>query len=97
MKPGKRRRARLGAFIYIAVTVALLAATISLDAYASERRASRRYRGSRLTTCGFVRGLPVIGPQVVGVPCQFWNLMPLTLVGVFAGAWLVIGLVRGKG
>ena len=95
----KRTSARIGAAFFVALAAAALALTISMGWLAAEDRwrpdlisGTPRYR---LFTCGFVRGLPVVGDYASGVPCQFWNLMPLTGIGVLFGGWLIIDLLKG--
>lgn len=96
----KRNSARVGAAFFVAVAGAALAVTMSMGWLAAEDRwrpdlilGIPRYR---LFTCGFVRRLPVVGAYVSGIPCQFWNLMPLTGLGVLFGGWLVIDLLKGR-
>jgi len=95
----KRSRARVGAAFFVALAAAAVAVTMSMGWLAAEDRwrpnlvlGIPRYR---LFTCGFVRRLPIVGAHVSAVPCQFWNLMPLTGVGVLFGGWLVLDLVKG--
>ena len=102
-KEQKRRNARLGALFYIVLFVALLIITISTNSCAAEeyRRGNLTslitgdptWGRIRLTTCGFVRGLTP--SQLDIVPCQIWNLMPLTAVALFA-AWFLVRDFAGQ-
>lgn len=96
-KGEKRRSARIGALMFIALAAGALVASISTGSCASERTrrtsvtalvtGDRSHTRDRLTTCGFVRGLT---PETVdAIPCQVWNLLPLNLVGVLALVWLL--------
>ena len=96
----KRTNARIGAAFFVAVAGAALALTMTMGWLGIEGRWRPdlilhvpRYR---LYTCGFVRGLPLIGSRVSAVPCQFWNLMPLTGIGVLFGGWLMVDLLRWR-
>ena len=96
----KRTSARIGALVFVGVAAAAFAVTMAMGWLGEEHRwrpdlllGIPRYR---LYTCGFVRGLPFIGNYVSGVPCQFWNLMPLTGIGVLFGGWLVLDLLKGR-
>jgi hypothetical protein len=88
----KRTSARIGALTYIALFVVLLAVTTTMGWCDGERFERRSVMGwpyarTRSTMCGFVRG--VAGEAVDSVPCQVWNLAPLTLVAGFSAWWLV--------
>lgn len=96
----KRTSARIGAALFVAVAAAALVITMSMGWLGGEHRwrpdlifGIPRYR---LFTCGFVRGLPWIGSPLSPVPCQFWNLMPLTGIGVLFGGWLIFDFVKGR-
>ena len=96
---GKATNARLGAVIYVGVTAGAVAVTMALGWCADERYTKRDLltglERPRLATCGFVRG--ITGDLLEWVPCQVWNLMPLTLVAAFALVWLVRDLFRARG
>ena len=92
----KRTSSRIGALTYIGIFVVLLSLTTTMGWCAGETYEREMVEGwligkpmtrTRLTTCGFVRG--VLGDVVAPVPCQLWNLAPLTLVAGFAAWWLV--------
>lgn len=96
-KQEKRRSARTGAVLFIALAAGALALSISTGSCDSERTrrtsvtalvtGDRSYVRERLTTCGFVRGLT---PDALdAIPCQVWNLLPLNLIGVLALVWLL--------
>ena len=96
----KRRSARLGALVYVLATIAALTGSIATDSCGGERyrrgslmtmvSGDEGYGRTRLSMCGFVRGVTPGAVDVV--PCQVWNLAPFTLLGVFAGGWLVLDL-----
>jgi hypothetical protein len=96
-KQQKRRNARRGAVLYIVAFVVLLATTISTDSCATEQfrqgNAMTLLTGDpdwgrdRLTMCGWVR---MATPAAVdAIPCQVWNLSPLTFVAAFA-LWFLL-------
>jgi hypothetical protein len=91
----RRRNARIGAVIIVAAASAALAISISLDWFGQERRnmTSLVYE-RRGPLCGFVRTLPLVKDYVGGVPCQVWNLMPLTGLGAIALGWLMLDVAR---
>jgi hypothetical protein len=93
----KRGNARRGALLYIVVFVVVLVITISTDSCAGEefRRGNLMtlltgdpgWGRDRLTMCGWVR---MATPAAVDtIPCQVWNLSPLTIVAAFALWYLV--------
>lgn len=91
----KRRNARIGALIFAVTAGAALALSISFDWFGQERRnPTTLVYERRGPLCGFVRGLPVVQDYVGGVPCQVWNLMPLTGLGAVAAGWLLLDLAR---
>jgi hypothetical protein len=92
----KRTRARIGAAVIIVFTAVLLATTISFGWLAAEeaREPAHIFGRRRLPMCGFVRGLPLIGGLVHGLPCQVWNLMPLTGLAAVCATWLARDLAR---
>jgi hypothetical protein len=92
----KRSSARIGALTCIVLFVVLLAVTTTMgwcDGERFERRSvigsftEPRYARTKLTICGFVRG--VAGQTVSSVPCQVWNLAPFALLAGFSAWWLV--------
>ena len=86
----------MGAVVIIVFTAGLLATTISFGWLAAEEAPDRPHIFGRrgLPMCGFVRGFPVIGEWVQEVPCQVWNVMPLTGVAAACVGWLARDLVR---
>lgn len=94
----KRSRARLGALIYIGFTAAVLSTSISMGWLGQERRDMTTHAYERHgPLCGFVRGLPFIRDYVGGVPCQVWNLMPLTGLAAIVAGWLIVDVLSGAG
>jgi hypothetical protein len=101
-KEQKRKKARIGALLYVVVFVALLIITISNDSCATEQfrqgnlisllTGDPTWGRHRLTMCGFVRTLTPEPFDVI--PCQVWNLMPLTIVAAFALWFLVRDVAR---
>lgn len=97
-KQEKRKSARKGAIVFSLVTAGALTATISTGSCADEsyRRGNlmtlatgdASYGRTRSTPCGVVR---LLAPdQVDAVPCQIWNLLPLTIVGAASVVWLLL-------
>jgi hypothetical protein len=90
----------VGALVFVALATAALGGAISQNWLASEDRwrpdLITGIPRHRLYTCGLVRALPLLGNAVSVVPCQFWNLMPLTGLGVLSAGWLILDLARGK-
>lgn len=96
-KEQKRRNARRGALLYIVVFVVLLVVTISTDSCAGEEFRQGNLMTlltgdsdggrDRITMCGWVR---MATPAAVdAIPCQVWNLSPLTIVAAFA-LWFLV-------
>jgi hypothetical protein len=101
-KEQKHRNARRGALLYIAAFVVLLVTTISTDSCAAEefRRGNLMtlltgdpdWGRDRITMGGWVR---LATPAAVDtIPCQVWNLSPLTIVAAFALWFLVRDLAK---
>lgn len=99
-KQEKRKSARKGAVVFILVAAGALTATISTGSCAGEsyRRGNMMtlatgdpsYGATRSTPCGVVR---LFTPaQVDAVPCQVWNLLPLTILGGASVVWLLLDL-----
>lgn len=93
----KRRNARRGALLYIVAFVVLLVITISTDSCGTEQfrqgnlmtllTGDPDWGRDRITMCGWVR---MATPAAVDtIPCQVWNLSPLTIVAAFA-LWFLV-------
>jgi hypothetical protein len=96
-KEQKRSNARRGALLYIVVFIVLVVTTIATDSCAGEEfrqgnlmtllTGDADWGRDRLTMCGWVR---TATPAAVDtIPCQVWNLSPLTIVAAFALWYLV--------
>lgn len=79
----------------MAVASAVLTVSLSLGWFGQERRNMTSFVYERRgPLCGFVRSLPVVKDYGGGVPCQVWNLMPLTGLGTIALGWLILDVTR---
>lgn len=88
-------RARIGAVVLVLVSAGVLMLSVERGWLADERRDTTRIVYERRgPLCGFVRNLPGARQYVGDVPCQVWNLMPLTGLGAIAAGWLAMDLLR---